>query len=80
MCSVNLYVVCCVLVMDVYNDKVVGINDDTTAHAVTYTGSEAISIPMIEDITKDNNFVDVSYVCVRVCVWCGVVCSLFHKS
>ena len=61
---------CYVLVMDVYNDKVVGNSDDTTADTVTYTDSEAISIPGIEDITKDDNFVDVSNivsVCMHVC-------------
>ena len=63
----SLYVVCYVLVMDVYNDKVVGNNDDTTADTVTYTDSEAISIPAIEDISKDDNFVDVSNI-VSICV------------
>ena len=65
---------CYVLVMDVYNDKVVGNSEDTTADTVTYTDSEAISIPAIEDITKDDNFVDVSNIvsaCMHVCVWGG---------
>ena len=72
----SLYVVCYVLVMDVYNDKVVGNSDDTTADTVTYTDSEAISIPAIENITKDDNFVDVSnIVCTLTCVYVVYVCA-----
>ena len=73
---------CYVLVMDVYNDKVIGNNDNTTVDTVTYSEGEAISIPVIEDITKDDNFVDVSFIvcvyihlciCVCICV-CTYVC------
>ena len=71
----SLYVVCYVLVMDVYNDKVVGNSDDTTADTVTYTDSKAISIPAIQNITKDDNFVDVSnIVCSRICVYVVYAC------
>lgn len=82
----SLYVVCCVLVMDVYNDKVVGNSDNTTADTVTYNESEAVSIPEIEDITKDNNFVDVSNIvytcgvcaCVSVSVMCMCMCMCVY--
>ena len=69
-CVVCMLIVCYVLVMDVYNDKVVGNSENTTADTVTYTDSEAISIPAIENITKDDNFVDVSNIvsaCMHVC-------------
>ena len=46
--------------MDVYNDKVVDTSNDTTTDTISYNENEAISIPVIEDITKDDNFVDVS--------------------
>ena len=51
---------CRVIVMDVYNDKVVDTNNDTTTDTISYNENEAISIPVIEDITKDDNFVGVS--------------------
>ena len=60
-----MFLMCCVIVMDVYNDKVVDTNNDTATDTVTYNENEAISTPVIEDVTKDDNFVDVS---ARVCV------------
>ena len=73
---VALYVVCCSSVVDTGNDKVVDTGNDKvvdtdgdimvdrdgdiTMDTVVSTDSEATSTPMIEDITKDDNFVDVS--------------------
>jgi len=59
---------CHLIVMDVYNDKVVDTSYDTTTDTVSYNENEAIGIPVIEDITKDDNFVNVSY------LWCVCVC------
>ena len=79
-------ILCC-LVMEMYNDKVVDAGDDIMVDSVMTTVSEPISIPPIKDITKDDNFVDVSFivcilyvyicVCVRTCL-CLQVCVCLH--
>jgi len=63
-------------VVDTGDDKVVDRDGDITMDAVVTTDSEAVSTPMIEDITKDDNFVDVSVV-----HKCGEICffsSAYH--
>ena len=63
---------CCVLVVDMYNNKVVDARSDVTVDTVVTTENEATSTPMIEDITKDDNFVDVSLLVLLrfVCLCC----------
>ena len=48
------------LVVDVYSDKTVDTHSDITVDTVVTAESEATSTPVIEDITKDDNFIDVS--------------------
>ena len=68
-----LLVICSVTVMEMYNDKLVDTGGDMTMDTVT-TESNPIMVPVIKDITRDENFVDVScIVCVHICV-CISVC------
>lgn len=49
-----------------YNDKVMDV-DDLMTDTIMSVKSEAISIPVIQDITKDENFVDVrKFVCISL--------------
>ena len=65
-----VYMLCCV-VMEMYNDKVVDTGDDIMVDSVMTTISEPINIPPIKDITKDDNFVDVSFI---VCILFVCMC------
>ena len=55
-----LLVICSVIVMEMYNDKLVDTGGDMTMDTVTTTKSNPITVPVIKDITRDENFVDVS--------------------
>ena len=64
-----LLVICSVTVMEMYNDKLVDTGGDMTMDTVTTTKSNPITVPVIKDIARDKNFVDVScIVCVHMCV------------
>ena len=65
--------------MEMYNDKLVDTGGDMTMDTGTITKSNPITVPVIKDITRDENFVDVSCivwvhmcVCVYFCM-CGCV-------